>query len=113
MRKLFTPMMLIILAACSQESMLAYSTPGYAKGYHDGCQTGTAQASNISRTVVRDEKKYANDTEYRQGWDDGKGRCDSRFDTTVSTTNGNGSVYDSSGVVGGGGHSDYGGGQYP
>ena len=112
MQKILLITIPLLLTACSQEAMLAYSTPSYAKGYHEGCQTGTAEASNISRTVVRDEKLYANDREYRNGWDAAKARCDSRFETTFPTAGGT-SVYDSSGVVGGGGHSDFAGGQYP
>lgn len=102
---------LLLIVGCSQDFILSNATPSYADGYRAGCQTGTGEASNISRTVVRDEKRYQNEPDYQNGWDTAKRRCNSRSESTFST--GTTTVYDSAGVIGGGGHSDSGGGQYP
>jgi hypothetical protein len=113
MRNVLMISILLFGAGCSQDMLLAHSTPAYAQGYREGCQTGTAAASNISGTVVRNEKRYKNEPDYQQGWDAGQNRCNARFDTTIPTGVGSSMVYDASGVVGGGGHDDFGGGQNP
>jgi len=106
------PITLLLLATgCSQDFILSNATPSYADGYRAGCQTGTGQASNISRTVVRDDKRYKYEPDYQDGWDTAQRRCNSRSESTFST--GTTTVYDSAGVVGGGGHSDSGGGSTP
>jgi hypothetical protein len=113
MQKILIASSLCILTGCSQDMLLSHSTPAYAQGYRDGCQTGTGAASNISGTVVKNETRYRNELDYQHGWDAGQNRCNARFDTTVPTGMGSSMVYDASGVVGAGGHDDFGGGQYP
>ena len=111
MHKLSLITFLFLMTGCSQDFILSNATPAYADGYRAGCQTGTGEASNISRTVVRDDKRYQNEPDYQTGWDTAQRRCNSRSESTFST--GTTTVYVSGGVVGGGGHSDSGGGQYP
>ena len=111
MKKVSLISALLLITGCSQDFILSNETPSYADGYRAGCQTGTGEASNISRTVVRDDKRYRNEPDYQNGWDTAQRRCNSRSESTFST--GTTTVYDSAGVVGGGGHSDSGGGQYP
>ncbi len=67
--------LLIAFSGCSQEFVLSNATPSFRDGYKDGCQTGTAKASNLTGTVVQDQKRYLEDTEYARGWRNGKRQC--------------------------------------
>ena len=103
--------LLVTLCACSQNAMLSNATPGYADGYRAGCKTATAEASNIDRTIVRDQKRYLNDSEYQKGWDTGERSC--RVTNDQASPNRPGDVYDAGGVIGPGGQSDGETGAYP
>ncbi|WP_240141528.1 hypothetical protein [Nitrosomonas sp. HPC101] len=51
-----------------------YNLAGYPKaaqeGYIDGCETAKQSAYGF-----KDKKRYAADTQYRMGWDDGLSIC--------------------------------------
>lgn len=65
-----------LAVGCSQDLLLANSTPAYAAGYKDGCASGTARASNQTGAFVRDEQRFLNDTDYGSGWRNGNRQCD-------------------------------------
>jgi hypothetical protein len=46
-------------------------SPAFREGFDDGCRT--ARGDNR-----RDEKRYAGDTQYAQGWSDGRSMCAKR-----------------------------------
>lgn len=111
MKQLYPLPTLFLLTACSQSAMLANATAGFRDGYHAGCETATAEASNITRTVVQDKKRYLNDAEYQKGWDNGEQSCKVTHDQ--ANPNRPGEVYDAGGVIGPGGQSDGETGAYP
>lgn len=65
-----------LAVGCSQDLLLANSSPSYAAGYKDGCASGTARASNKTGAFVRDEQRFLNDTDYGSGWRSGNRECD-------------------------------------
>ena len=111
MNKPLTVCISLLLASCSQNAMLSNATPAYGEGYRAGCKTATAEASNIDRIVVRDPKRYLNDSEYQKGWDTGERSCRVTYDQ--ASPNRPGDVYDAGGVIGPGGQSDGETGAYP
>jgi len=46
-------------------------SPAFREGFNDGCQTARGDAR-------RNEKRYAEDTQYAQGWTDGRSMCAKR-----------------------------------
>jgi hypothetical protein len=65
-----------LTVGCSQDLLLANSSPAFAAGYKDGCASGTARASNQTGAFVRDEQRFLNDAEYGSGWRSGNRECD-------------------------------------
>ncbi len=73
---------LALLASCAQTptakpkpsgppvNLSGYS-PAFREGFNDGCQTARGDAR-------RNEKRYAEDTQYAQGWTDGRSICGKR-----------------------------------
>jgi hypothetical protein len=52
-------------------------SPMFTNGYGDGCQSGMSAAGNNAFNYVKDIQA-ANNTEYKQGWEDGFRMCQSR-----------------------------------
>ena len=40
----------------------------YLQGFHDGRHSGMREAGNYFEHIVKDAERFANDTEYRDGW---------------------------------------------
>jgi hypothetical protein len=49
--------------------------PAYAAGYDDGCSSGNAAAGGFFAETRKDPGRYANDSQYRPGWDAGFAKC--------------------------------------
>lgn len=100
-----------ILSGCSQNSLLANASPGFADGYRAGCKTATLEASNTARGIIKDKKRYLNEPEYQKGWDSGERGCQASHDQPNSNMPSD--VYDAGGVIGPGGQMDGESGVYP
>lgn len=53
-------------------------TPAYTQGYTDGCHTWRAQFKGRLYGNIQNEKSFLQDSQYREGWDDGYEHCKSK-----------------------------------
>lgn len=67
----------LLLAACAgpqtparQVNLSGYSA-AFKQGYNDGCDS-------VRAARLRDEQRYAKDTDYMMGWNDGNSICSKR-----------------------------------
>lgn len=66
------------LAACSpqRERLIEQgATPAYAEGYVDGCESGRQAGGAVFTEAKKDEGRYADDSEYAEGWDEAFETC--------------------------------------
>ena len=66
------------LSACTstRDALIARGfPPAYAEGYDAGCSSGNAAAGSTFHSARKDASRYAADSPYAQGWDDGFARC--------------------------------------
>ncbi|WP_237486475.1 hypothetical protein [Vibrio hippocampi] len=40
----------------------------YIQGFHDGRHSGIQEAGNSFESYIKDEKRFASDADYQQGW---------------------------------------------
>ena len=65
----------ILLSACeTTDSQLVQQghNPHYVDGFHDGRHSGIKEAGNAFDHYIRDEERFAEDTDYHAGWLDGE-----------------------------------------
>ena len=80
------PAFLVILyltgCASQKEIMLKQGyPPAYAEGYQDGCNSGNNAAGSIVDQFKKNIQRYEQDSNYRQGWDDGYKQCKAKQDS--------------------------------
>lgn len=63
----------LALAGCSLPMM--ERSPEYELGYSEGCSNALAQASPAQFSPRRNEQLYANNDDYRRGWNSGNAQC--------------------------------------
>jgi hypothetical protein len=66
------------LAACtSAEDALIQRgfSPAYAAGYDHGCSSGQVEGGGLFGQTQKDASRYASDSEYPKGWDEGYAKC--------------------------------------
>jgi hypothetical protein len=64
-------LLLIFLSACAtSDSTLrtAGKSEAYITGFHDGRHSGMKEAGNYLEHIVKDVRRFEEDTEYREGW---------------------------------------------
>ncbi|MEM7222776.1 MAG: hypothetical protein AAF495_07355 [Pseudomonadota bacterium] len=67
---------LALLLGCSQDTMTGpEGPPEYREGYAHGCESALAQSGIPNTTPKQNEARFAEDPQYRQGWDDGFSDC--------------------------------------
>lgn len=74
----------IYLTGCSsqQEIMIKQGyPPAYAKGYENGCSSGNNAAGSILDHYKKDIQSYKQNSNYRQGWNDGYKQCKAKQDS--------------------------------
>ncbi len=74
---------ILCLTGCaSQKEMMIRQgyPPAYAEGYQDGCTSGNNAAGSIMDQFRKNVQQYQQDTNYRQGWDDGYKQCKAKQD---------------------------------
>jgi hypothetical protein len=74
------------LAACTstEESLIERGLPpAYAAGYDDGCESGKAAGGGLFSEAQKDESRYAGDSQYAKGWDEGFAKCKRDLDAMV------------------------------
>ncbi|MGH6903965.1 MAG: hypothetical protein ACREIR_14620 [Geminicoccaceae bacterium] len=70
--------MALALAACTstRDALIVRGfPPAYAEGYDAGCPSGNAAAGSTFHSTRKDASRYAEDSQYAQGWDAGFARC--------------------------------------
>ena len=50
-------------------------SPDYELGFADGCGNAASQGPGVLRDPKRNEMLYANNADYRQGWNSGNVQC--------------------------------------
>ena len=55
--------------------------PAYAKGYENGCSSGNNAAGSILDHYKKDIQSYKQNSNYRQGWNDGYKQCKAKQDS--------------------------------
>ena len=63
-----------LLAACGASTFVPDGPPSYKIGYVEGCWQGYTDGGYILN-YPRDEEAYETDPIYREGWEEGHGRC--------------------------------------
>ena len=68
-----------ILSGCGprgEQVMIQNSkSSDYSTGYGDGCESGRADAGSVMSVAQKDEEKYQNNAQYKEGWDSGFREC--------------------------------------
>ena len=82
------PLLVVALAvtACSspREALIARGfPPAYAEGYDDGCASGNEAGGGLLAEARKDAGRYASDSQYAKGWDDGFAECKADMETMV------------------------------
>ncbi len=75
--------LLIVVSGCvsQRENMISQGyPPAYADGYDDGCHSGSNAGGSIIDQFTKNVKRYKEDSQYRQGWDDGYKQCKAKQD---------------------------------
>jgi len=68
----------LALAACTsrEDALIARGySPAYAAGYDHGCSSGELAGGGLFGQQRKDEDRYAGESEYAQGWDQGFAKC--------------------------------------
>jgi len=63
------------VSACAVQTRAPNGPPEWQSGYSSGCSSGYKAAGNPYFQYQKDFSAYANDTLYKQGWDEGYGAC--------------------------------------
>jgi hypothetical protein len=74
------------LAACTstEESLIERGLPpAYAAGYDDGCASGKAAGGGLFSEAQKNDGRYAADSQYAKGWNDGFAKCKRNLDAMV------------------------------
>jgi hypothetical protein len=77
---------LVALTACTstEEALIERGLPpAYAAGYDDGCASGNAAGGSLFSEAQKDESRYAADSQYGKGWDEGFAKCKRDLDAMV------------------------------
>jgi hypothetical protein len=79
--------LLATLNGCGEAYLKSNSTPAFAEGYKEGCDNGTARASNQTGQFSRNDARYNSEPEYARGWLAGNRECDgSNFHANPNNT---------------------------
>ena len=69
----------VLLTGCGgtegQRLMQEGASPAYARGYDDGCSSGKKAAGDMFAQFHKNVREYQENSDYRQGWDDGHEEC--------------------------------------
>ena len=67
----------LVLLGCESPAMTMRMerSPDYEAGFGDGCANASAQGPGVPREPRRNEMLYANNADYRQGWNSGNVQC--------------------------------------
>jgi hypothetical protein len=63
----------LALSGCALPMM--ERTPEYELGYSEGCSSAVTQGPGAPRDPRRNESLYANNDDYRRGWNSGNAQC--------------------------------------
>ncbi len=63
-----------LLAACGASTFVPDGPPSYKIGYVEGCMQGYSDGGYVLN-YPRDEEAYETNPIYREGWEEGHGRC--------------------------------------
>jgi hypothetical protein len=69
----------LALTACTstRDALIEQGFPqAYAEGYDAGCASGKAAAGSTFHSARKDDRRYAADSQYAQGWDAGFAKCE-------------------------------------
>jgi len=78
MKILLQPLLLLLalsLSACGTTDSQLQSdgrSQAYIEGFHDGSKSGMEEAGSDFSKFVKDEERYASESDYRAGWDAGE-----------------------------------------
>jgi len=76
MRTIAAAALAVALLGCSGSmTTMTMRSPGYEAGFAEGCANAAAQGPGILRVPRRNEMLYANDADYRRGWNSGNVQC--------------------------------------
>jgi hypothetical protein len=76
----------LALVACGsvEEALIERGfPPAYAEGYADGCASGNDAGGRLVGKARKDANRYATDSQYAQGWNDGFASCKSKAEAMV------------------------------
>jgi hypothetical protein len=67
----------LVLLGCESPTMMMRMerSPDYEAGFADGCANAAAQGPGALKEPRRNEMLYANNADYRQGWNSGNVQC--------------------------------------
>lgn len=76
----------LALAACTspKDALIERGFPAaYAEGYDDGCASGNKAGGGLFAEASKDVGRYASDSQYAKGWDDGFAKCKTATEAMV------------------------------
>ncbi len=73
--------MMLFGCVSQKEAMIKQGySPVYAEGFQDGCGSGENAAGSIADQFKKDVQSYNDNSDYRQGWNDGYKQCKAKQD---------------------------------
>ena len=68
--------LLVVGCTSTRDALIARGLPPtYAEGYDDGCASGNEAGGGLFTEARKDAGRYASDSQYAKGWDDGFAEC--------------------------------------